>query len=162
MLKHGIKLSKIHISSALKLRPLAAAREALGAFDDGIYLHQVGVRQPDGKRTIYLDLDDALACEPLLTEPASTSFPEWRVHFHVPLHTPPTALFGNTTDHLLGVLDMLQANPALCSHLEMETYTWEVLPQEFKTWDVVDQLVAEYGWTLDRMAERGLCARTGG
>jgi hypothetical protein len=79
------------------------------------------------------------------------------VHFHVPLHSPPTALFGNTSDHILGILDLLQTKPTLCSHLEMETYTWEVLPSEFKAWDVVDQLVAEYEWTLGRLAERGLC-----
>ena len=84
---------------------------------------------------------------------------EWRVHFHVPLHSPPTPLFGNTTDHILGVLDLLQANPGLCSHLEMETYTWEVLPPEFKSWDVVEQLAAEYDWTLGRLAERGLCGK---
>src|SRR4029077_9788670 len=86
-----------------------------------------------------------------------SAMPEWRVHFHVPLHSPPTALFGNTSDHILGVMDLLQADPALCSHLEMETYTWEVLPPEFKSWDVVEQLVAEYHWTLSRLAERGLC-----
>jgi len=70
-------------------------------------------------------------------------------------------VFGNTAEHLLGVLDLLALNPALCSHLEMETYTWEVLPPEFKTWDVVEQLVAEYEWTLDRMAERGLWTQAG-
>src|SRR6185436_2757993 len=113
-----------------------------------------------GKRTIYLDLDDALACEPPTAEEAGENSPEWRVHSHVPLHTPPSPLFGNTTDHLLGVLDLLQTNPSLCSHLEMETYTWEVLPPAFKTWDVVDQLVAEYEWTLNRMAERGLSSKT--
>src|SRR5438105_2868270 len=81
---------------------------------------------------------------------------EWRVHFHVPLQSPPAALFDNTASHILGVLDLLQANPALCSHLEMETYTWEVLPPELKDRDVVEQLVAEYEWTLARLAERGL------
>jgi len=157
--KHGIKISKFHLSSALKLRPSQAAREALAAFDEGIYLHQVVVRRPDGQRTIYLDLDDALACEPRMSEEAGEPLgsTEWRVHFHVPLHSPPTALFGNTSDHILGILDLLQTKPSLCSHLEMETYTWEVLPSEFKAWDVVDQLVAEYEWTLGRLAERGLC-----
>jgi len=114
--KHGIKLSKIHLSSALKLRPSLAAREALAAFDEGIYLHQVVVRRPDGQRTIYLDLDDALACEPKMSEapgePSDST--EWRVHFHVPLHSPPTPLFGNTSDHILGVLDLLQTKPSLC------------------------------------------------
>jgi hypothetical protein len=57
---------------------------------------------------------------------------------------------------LLGVLDLLAAYPTLCSHLEMETYTWEVLPPELKNRTVVEQLVAEYEWTLARLAERGL------
>jgi len=48
----------------------------------------------------------------------------------------------------------------LCSHLEMETYTWEVLPPEMKQLDVVDQLVAEYAWTLARLTERGLAIPT--
>jgi hypothetical protein len=53
-------------------------------------------------------------------------------------------------------MDLLQSEPSLCSHLEMETYTWEVLPPELKSLDVVDQLTAEYDWTLGRLAERGL------
>jgi hypothetical protein len=55
-------------------------------------------------------------------------------------------------------MDLLKKNPALCSHLEMETYTWEVLPPELKNRDVVDQLAAEYDWTLKQLAERGLAA----
>jgi hypothetical protein len=81
---------------------------------------------------------------------------EWRIHFHIPLHSPPTPLFDNTTDHLLGVLDLLQGNPALCSHLEMETYTWEVLPEPLRERSVVEQLAAEYHWTLAQLSERGL------
>jgi len=57
---------------------------------------------------------------------------------------------------LLGVMDILRSNPGLCSHLEMETYTWEVLPGELRSRDVVEQLVAEYDWTLGRLGERGL------
>ena len=168
--QHGIKLSKFHLSSALTLRPTREARQALAAFADDIYLHQVIVRHTDGRRVVYLDLDDALACEhPTEEKSSEAAVPhsplptphsdEWRVHFHVPLHSPPTPLFGNTTGHILGVLDLLQANPGLCSHLEMETYTWEVLPPEFKSWDVVEQLVAEYDWTLGRLADRGLCGK---
>ena len=44
----------------------------------------------------------------------------------------------------------------MCSHFEMETYTWEVMPAELKNRNVVDQLVAEYEWTLARFAERGI------
>jgi hypothetical protein len=65
-------------------------------------------------------------------------------------------LFDNTADHILGALDLLAANPGMCSHLEMETYTWEVLPPEYRDPDLVNQLAAEYAWTLARLAERGL------
>ncbi len=151
--RHGIKLSKLHLSSALKVRPTAQARQALAAFEEGVYLHQTVVRHTGGQRTIYRDLPDALAAE---TSAAETD--EWRIHFHIPLHSAPATFFDNTTDHLLGVLDLLAANPGLCPHLEMETYTWEVLPPELKNRDVVEQLVAEYEWTLGRLRERGLAS----
>ena len=152
---HGIKLSKIHLSSALKVRPTVEARKALQAFVEPVYLHQVVVRHSDGKRVIYRDLDDALAMEDVEPEPAESGS-EWRIHFHIPLNSAPSELFGNTADHILGLLDLLQAEPGLCSHLEMETYTWEVLPAPLHNRDVVDQLAGEYEWTLARLAERSL------
>ena len=151
--QHRIKLSKIHLSNALRVSPTAQVRELLRAFADDVYLHQTVVRREDGQRVIYRDLKDALAHEAPAAEPPLT---QWRIHFHIPLHSPPTELFGNTADHLLGTLDVLAADPARCHHLEMETYTWEVLPPELKTQTVVEQLAAEYDWTLARLAERGL------
>ena len=144
LIKNGIRISKLHLSSALKVKPTAEVRAALAKFADDIYLHQVIVRQPDGTRLAYRDLGDVIAQNPA----AENSLSEWRIHFHVPLHSSPTPIFDNTTDHLLGVLDILRSNPRLCSHLEMETYTWEVLPSELRSRDVVEQLVAEYEWTL--------------
>jgi hypothetical protein len=150
----GIKISKIHLSSALKARPTVKARAALASFADDVYLHQVIARGKNDRLTFFRDLPDALSSLPTTsTPPAGT---EWRVHFHVPLHAPATAPFKNTNDHLLGVLDWLAKDPKLCSHLEMETYTWEVLPPEFKSHSVVEQLAAEYGWTLAQLARRGL------
>lgn len=149
LIQIGIKISKLHLSSALKVKPMAEARAALAKFADDIYLHQVIARRRDGGRKVYRDLRDALADE------SSYDGVEWRVHFHVPLHSSPTPVFDNTTDHLLGVLDILQSKPGLCSHLEMETYTWEVLPAELRSRDVVQQLVQEYEWTLGRLKERG-------
>ena len=75
------------------------------------------------------------------------------------MHTPLGPLFETTTDHLLAVLDLLAQSPNLCSHLEMETYTWEVLPPELKSRSVVEQLAAEYGWLIPKLAERGLANR---
>jgi hypothetical protein len=158
--QHGIKISKIHLSSALKIRPTAQAREALAAFAEDVYLHQVVVRRGSGERSIYRDLKDALTGEPLDTEIENPAADEWRIHFHIPLHCPPASFFDSTSDHILGVMDLLAANPGLCSHLEMETYTWEVLPPELKDRDVVDQLTAEYNWTLDKLSERGLAQKS--
>lgn len=159
LVQRGIKISKLHLSSALKARPTAETREALAAYLDDVYLHQVVVCRGDGQRFIYRDLNEALDGEPPETEEeAAGEAPaaEWRIHFHIPLHSPPTPLFDNTADHILDVMDLLAANPGLCTHLEMETYTWEVLPQELKDRNVVDQLAAEYEWTLGNLKERGL------
>jgi sugar phosphate isomerase/epimerase len=151
--EHGVKISKLHFSSALKVRPTPETRTALKAFADDIYFHQVVERATDGSLTRYRDLDVALSRPSTLDIQPPT---EWRIHFHIPLHSKPTSLFDTTTDHLLGVMDILKDNPSLCSHIEMETYTWEVLPAELKNRNVVDQLVAEYDWTLARLAERGI------
>ncbi len=148
-----IKISKFHLSSALKIRPTPAALKKLRAFADDTYLHQVIARTGSGERLVWRDLDAFFNPQSAIPDPQST---ECRVHFHIPLHSPDTDWYASTSDHVLGVLDMLKANPAFCTHLEMETYTWEVLPGELKNRTVVEQLVAEYDWTLARLKERGL------
>ena len=50
----------------------------------------------------------------------------------------------------------IEKDPALCTHLEMETYTWEVLPAEMKNREVVDQLVGEYKWTMEQLQAHDL------
>jgi hypothetical protein len=148
---HDVRVSKLHFSSALKVTADPATRAALNSFVDTVYFHQVIERSSDGALRRYRDLDAALNSP--LTPYTS---PEWRIHFHIPLHFKPTAMFGTTTDHLVGVMDALAANPSFCSHIEMETYTWEVMPPEMKNRSVVDQLVSEYEWTLGQLAKRGI------
>lgn len=156
--QHRIRISKIHLSSALNVRPSAEVREALRAFAEDIYFHQVVERSPQHGITRFKDLDVALAQEHAVRQ---THFAEWRIHFHIPLHSAPTRLFGTTQDHILGVLDELQRDPRMCRHFEMETYTWEVLPPDLKQRNVVDQLVGEYEWTLGQLAARGFVAERG-
>ena len=150
--QHQIKISKVHLSSALKVRPTPDTRQALKAFVDDIYFHQVIERRPDGTLKRYRDLDAALVQNSKLPAP----YPEWRIHFHIPLHSRPTELFDNTSDHIVGLLQILKTQPGLCSHLEMETYTWEVMPAEMKNRSVVEQLVSEYEWMLQRLGECGI------
>jgi hypothetical protein len=151
----GIKISKIHLSSALKTKPTNETREQLKNFADNVYLHQVVARDQNGKLKFFRDLPNALADNSKL-KIKNSKLSEWRIHFHVPLHAPAAPPFENTNDHLLGVLDLLAKNPKICSHLEMETYTWEVLPPELKSRSVLEQLAAEYDWTLAQLEKRGL------
>jgi hypothetical protein len=150
----GIRLSKLHFSSALKLKPTAENVAKLHAFDEPVYFHQViasyGADEPLRR---FKDLPDALQFAQANPNDLGE---EWRVHFHIPIHAQPGDGFDSTRDHLIGAMDWLAANPKKCQHLEMETYTWEVLPQEMRSGDVVDQLVKEYEWTLGEMGKREL------
>lgn len=152
--ENGIRLSKLHFSSALKLKPTPENVAKLHAFDEPVYFHQViasyGKEEPLRR---FKDLPDALQFA--ATSPGSLG-EEWRVHFHIPIHAQPGGGFDSTRDHLIGAMDWLAQNPTKCQHIEMETYTWEVLPQEMRSGDVVDQLVREYEWTLAEMASRNL------
>ena len=65
-------------------------------------------------------------------------------------------MFDTTSDQLKATIGVLGAGPTMCSHIEMETYTWEVLPSEMKQRDVADQLVGEYEWTLTQLAGHGI------
>lgn len=151
--KAGIRISKIHLSNALRVHPTAEVRLALRAFAEDVYFHQVIERRADGELIRYGDLDEALVTE---VSDGPQFDREWRIHFHIPLHAAPTPVFDTTADHLLGTLDEVKARPRLCTHFEMETYTWEVLPGHLKQHSVVDQLVAEYEWTLAEFARRGV------
>ena len=154
---HGVKLSKVHLSNALKVPVNDASRRALSAFHDDVYFHQVVAREPAGRLRRFRDLDLALAAG----APSPHAGEEWRIHYHVPLHCQPVAPFATTADHLVAALDWLAKLPGCCRHFEMETYTWDVLPAALKARSVVDQLVAEYEWTLARLAERGIEPATG-
>ena len=150
----GIRLSKLHFSSALKLKPTPENIAKLPAFDEPVYFHQViasyGKDEPLRR---FKDLPDALQ---FAQSNPSTLGEEWRIHFHIPIHAQPGGGFDSTRDHLIGAMDWLAKNPSKCQHIEMETYTWEVLPLEMRSGDVVDQLVREYEWTLGEMRSRAL------
>ncbi len=142
----GIRISKIHLSSALRTKPNESGRADLRPFAEDVYLHQVVARTDQGSFLRYHDLPIALE----KNQPAD----EWRIHFHVPLYASPVAGLETTIDQTLSVLDWLAARPGVCNHLEMETYTWAVLPAELRSASVIDQLVREYEWILPQLAAR--------
>jgi len=151
LVANQIRISKVHLSSALSVSPTEAARQALRAFVDSVYLHQVVGRDPSGALTRWEDLDQALDAPG-----GASADDEWRIHFHVPLYAEPEKLMGTTVAHLEETLDFLAQHPSVCSHYEFETYTWEVLPAHLRTESVVEQLVGEYKWCFDAFAKRGV------
>lgn len=148
LLRSNIRLSKMHLSSALKLDPRGGGWEALKPFAEDTYLHQVVIRSGDTLRRI-VDLPEALI-EAARTDDLGD---EWRVHFHIPLSDEPAAPLQSTRDHLEGSLSWLSSHPGACHHLEMETYTWDVLPKPLHRDDVDAQIIAEYEWTLAALAK---------
>lgn len=144
----GIRISKLHLSSALRCAVTNDSRKRLRVFAEDVYLHQVIARQDNAALRRYRDLPLALENE----EAAA----EWRIHFHVPLYAELDAPLATTINHVTGVLDWLAVHPDACSHLEMETYTWQVLPDPLRSASLMEQLVREYEWTLAQLRERNL------
>ena len=142
----GIKIGKIQLSSAIKIDILPeinqrkAILDKISPFAESTYLHQVIAKHGGGNFQHYADLSTAL--EHFLTTEAQ----EWRTHFHVPIFIPKFQLFESTQDHIVKLLTMLP-NDDLGHHLEIETYTWEVLPTELKL-DILTSIEREYQWVL--------------
>jgi hypothetical protein len=145
MRREGLRISKIHLSAALALDPRQdEAIDAIRAFDEPTYLHQVMERHPDGRITRHPDLPDGLAA----LEHGSDA-EQWRVHFHIPLDRDPTPPLLSTRIQAEETLSLCAEDPGICSHFEIETYTWGVLPESMQR-PVEDQIAAEYRWVLDQ------------
>lgn len=140
----GIRISKVHLSSALALDPRdALALQALRSFEEPTYLHQVLLRGEDGAITRYADLPEFFAHG--VDEAAHAH--EARVHFHIPLDAEPQAPLRSTRDHAIQLLEYRRRHPEFCLHYEIETYTWGVLPEGMQR-PIEQQLAAEYRWVL--------------
>ncbi len=143
--REGIRISKIHLSAALALDPRDFdAVETAKRFDEPTYLHQVIERRPDGRIVRHTDLPDAVAAH-AQGDPAE----QWRIHFHIPLDHRPEPPLRSTRMQAEEVLRLCDDDPGICSHFEIETYTWGVLPAEMKR-PVEDQIAAEYRWVLQQ------------
>lgn len=140
----GITIAKVQVSAGLRVEPPTDAhRAALRPFAEDVYLHQVVARRGAVLRR-YQDLGDALA------DQTAAGADEWRIHFHVPLFREELGPFRNTQGFLLELL-RIQARETISTHLEVETYTWHVLPAEFRGQDVVEDVAREMRWTLDAL-----------
>jgi hypothetical protein len=145
----GIGVGRIQLSSALTVPAPANAAEAarlagrLEPFADATYLHQV-IERCDGTLRHFSDLDTALAV------PGAPAH-EWRIHFHVPLFAAEYGELGSTQADVRTLLGAL-AGRSVTTHLEIETYTWDVLPAGLKL-DLADSIAREYEWVLACLGE---------
>jgi sugar phosphate isomerase/epimerase len=146
----GIPIFKLQVSAGLRIvRPDAAKLRALARFAEGVYLHQVVIRRGTTLTRI-VDLPEALAR--FAARNGQPADEEWRVHFHVPLFRSALGPFENTSDFLRTLLARAAERP-FTQHLEVETYTWDVLPEEFRGEPVADAIARELGFTLTALGE---------
>lgn len=121
------------------------AVDALARFSKSIYLTQT-IERRDGRITRYLNLEDAFAAWDRDKGPR-----EWRVHFHVPVFLDDLGPFRTTRFAIEQALAFHKRKP-LSRQLEIETYTWDVLPEHLKTGDIVDYVCRELEWVRGQLA----------
>ncbi len=141
----GIAIPKLQLSSALKVARVGAKTAAqLRPFDEPVYLHQVVARNGDTFKR-YLDLPEALA------DLDATLGGEWRIHFHVPIFLAEMQHFSTTQDFLREILALHVEKP-ISGHLEVETYTWDVLPERYRGTPVAQAIARELNWVRTQLA----------
>lgn len=145
----NIKIGKFQISSALQLdlsddtADRLIKKEILKEFDEPIYLHQVIARKNDGDLVKYRDLSHAL---PHIDNP---QYVEWRSHFHVPIFL---ANYGKVASTQRDILDVIALHKqySRTNHIEVETYTWGVLPKSLQA-PIATSISRELQWLLDQI-----------
>lgn len=142
---YGIQVGKVQISAALKAEfpddpaQREAIKQAFTQFNEPTYLHQVVARTRSGELLRYPDLPEALAA-------FNDEHVEWRSHFHVPIFVSGYGVLESTQNDILTVC-RLQLATKFTDQLEVETYTWDVLPDDLKL-DLVDSIAREINFVV--------------
>ena len=138
---NGIRIGHVQVSSALRL--LDPQISLLKRFQESCYLHQVVGRTADGELLRFDDLQPAISAGP-------GGVVEWRVHFHVPVFMDKTKECGSTRFFLQQILPLFPERLVL----EVETYTWTILPAELQGGTVTDCLIRELEWVAKTIGSR--------
>jgi sugar phosphate isomerase/epimerase len=145
LLAAGISVPKVQLSAAMRVPKMTD--DLIGAvmrYDDGVYLHQTIVRGPSGL-TRYVDLPDAVAA---FKEGRANG--EWRIHCHVPLFLSDLGEIGSTRADLVSTLAAFRRKTR-SSHLEVETYTWDVLPVNLRTGSKAADIAREISFCMQEL-----------
>ena len=119
--------------------------DVLKRYAETIYLTQT-YEKKDGQLTRFLNLEDAFA-----TWRPSSEAREWRTHIHVPVFLDDLGAFRTTRFAIEDALRFHKANP-LSRQLEIETYTWDVLPDSLKTGNIIDYICQEIEWVRGQLS----------
>ena len=146
----GLKIGKFQISAALKASLIesqekrTAIQSAFQQYNEPVYLHQVVAQLDNGSLLRYPDLTEALL------DFDHTNVQEWRAHFHVPIFEESFGLLSSTRSDIETIL-ALQIAKHCTHHLEVETYTWEVLSPEVKL-PLTDSIIRELEWVKNQLS----------
>ncbi|MGY0003816.1 metabolite traffic protein EboE [Micromonospora sp. I033] len=158
----GLPVVKVQVSAAVEAPDPAGSAGALRRWVEPRFLHQTrgagcaGAADPADPAHAADDLDAALDAR----LPGA-----WRVHYHVPLHAPPEPPLRSTVPVLRAALAALYAGPAAgCDHLDVETYTWGVLPAARRPRtdaELATGIAAELAFARDELVNLGLATAAG-
>jgi sugar phosphate isomerase/epimerase len=139
----GIRVAKVQLSAAVEETP-----EGLKRFEDAVYLHQTKAKRRDGSFQYWNDLPEAVAAvsDRRFAGDQRSPLQTIRSHFHVPLFA------ANSTAAELTPEFFKLLRQGATEHLEIETYTFDVLPPELRAADVVDHIVREYEWVMKNLS----------
>jgi hypothetical protein len=145
LVDNGVQIVKLQEAASMYIPDVSQKTvDALQTFAKTIYLSQT-CQKKDGTMTWFLNLEDAF--EDWYKNPGPR---EWRTHFHVPVFLNDLGAFGTTRFALEQALAFHKKTP-LSTHLEIETYTWDVLPDHLKTGDIVEYVTRELDWVKGQL-----------
>ena len=141
----GIPVFKLQEAAALHMPKVTQKTvDALRPYADTVYLTQT-IERRNGKITRYLNLEDAFAAWDKDPGPR-----EWRTHVHVPVFLDDLGEFKTTRFAIEDAL-AFHKKYKLSPQLEIETYTWDVLPDNLKTGDIVEYVQREIEWVKSQL-----------
>jgi hypothetical protein len=141
----GVQITKLQEAASMHMPQVTQETiDALQAFAKTVYLSQT-CQKKDGRTSWFMNLEDAF--EAFQKDPGPR---EWRTHFHVPVFLDDLGAFRTTRFALEQALAFHKQTP-LSPHLEIETYTWDVLPSRLKTGDIVEYVCREIEWVRGQL-----------
>ncbi|WP_111640443.1 metabolite traffic protein EboE [Marinimicrobium alkaliphilum] len=141
----NIPIAKVQVSSALRATTPEEIEHLLD-FDEPVYLHQAVARTDTS--TPLARFDDLPDFAEYLRTGHAVS--ECRVHFHVPIFIEHLGPCGTTQDFLRDFLPRLDPDIPL----EVETYSFGVLPAELRTDSVGASIARELEWVENLLESR--------